>query len=317
MKHSLWLTTFLAWLHVPTCRHRLSPRFSLTTRAYLEHGKTAVKWAVAVLLLAPIPVHADEVIQLSNLSDGRISGPVVIYQPGDYLVVKDITAQGTVLDVRSDNVTIDLGWHTVKTISPQSSTIMIGEHDGVSITNGTVLGGRGTATLYSAGGAHLTLDRITIQGQDDTKPTIKTFGHNASITNCETTGSPEGIAIAIDGPDRGYHRVTNNAIVGIIMTRVPAAVIDSNVIDGKVLVLSEAPRTQVLNNTIRSNIFINASIEIRGGDSRIEGNSIDKELWLRSSGNFFANNVSIGEDPALRDDGDNRSAGNNYLPDRQ
>lgn len=100
------------------------------------HLKTTFRLGAAVLTAAFVAINAPAAAQT------LITGPQPITAPGSYQLAADIfAANGPVLEIQSDDVHLDLAGFQIRLNDPQAPVIEMGDHGGVRITNGMLLGG--------------------------------------------------------------------------------------------------------------------------------------------------------------------------------
>lgn len=157
-------------------------------------------------------------------SEGRmpISQPVVITQPGSYVVTSDIVTSSSAITIAASPVMLDLNGHTLSNPStppdPNEALIdVLPSATDVRIENGFLIGGDiGVNTGTTAGS--IRIEGVQFRGQLSTS--ILTRAKNVLIRGCTLRGAGMGMGIRVSGFDPqaggawGGGRVESNSVAG-------------------------------------------------------------------------------------------------------
>jgi hypothetical protein len=156
--------------------------------------------------------------------EGRIPifAPVVITQPGHYILTRDITAPtgANGIAIQSDNVTVDLNGHQVTGVAGLSLSA-IGIADGardITLRNGRILGGN-VGITYSSGtvGTRLVIDSLDISRTSDRAIDIRGAEY-IEVRSCRMVADSAGGStlrvLAVSGTDTFIGRFVGNTILG-------------------------------------------------------------------------------------------------------
>jgi len=234
-----------------------------------------MRWRAALplgfLVLALVPASASAAIPTRTLSCGEVITASV-------RLASDVTCQadfntdffGPALRVAADDVTLDLGGHTVTMNSTQSlrspGVVAVGAR--VTIRNGTVDAGGTAVELSGDYGRVVDLQATGREG-------ISAGGTGVRIARNTVNA---GFGISAGGPDL---RITDNSVTGAIAIQV-----------------SGAPGGVIARNSVRAStapaIWLNQTDGTRVVDNQVTAG--DDGVWVYSgSGNVVASNFVIGE----------------------
>jgi hypothetical protein len=185
------------------------------------------------LLIPAIPAWSGE---------GRIPvyGATVITEPGHYLVTRDITVNGTVVEIQVDGVTLDLGGHTLTSTSTFRDNIFIiaaaGGPRGVTVRNGRVSGGFAGVYVDTSLDPKVVLESLEIESSGDNGIYVRSPGH-ARITGCRVSGAALS-GIYMQGVSGAFEAVVEDNIVenvgsnGIELQGLRSGTVRGNVVTG-------------------------------------------------------------------------------------
>src|SRR5262245_4847684 len=156
--------------------------------------------------------------------EGRIPifGPVIITQPGHYILTKDISAPigGNGIAIQSDNVTVDLNGHQVTAVA-NFTLSAIGIADGsrdITLRSGRIAGGNAGITYSSTTvGARLEIDSLEISGTDAAYIDIRGAEY-VEVRSCRMVADAAGASgvfvTAVSGSNTFIGRFVGNTILG-------------------------------------------------------------------------------------------------------
>lgn len=267
-------------------------------------------------LALAIPAHAG---------DGRIPvfAPTTLSTPGHYVVTRNITVtSGSILTISTSNVEIDLNGFTLDGGASASPVISSSGFDGITIRNGTILGG--SRAMEINGGSRILVEDLHADGSPGTYgvllidvehfavrrnlfrdfntavlafsnsvPTIGTVEDNV-IEDC-------GQAVALnyaEGSAILNNRVKNAPSNGIQILFGKACMISGNTINGGVIRLSATHGTTISHNVVSNAPPGNIGIDLGGDDNLLLENTVTNgaSIGIAAGGdrNHLVGNVSNG-----------------------
>lgn len=155
-------------------------------------------------------------------SDGRIpigTVPYTISAPGSYYLTGNLTngASQTAITIAANNVSLDLGGHTLTTTSASFDVIASSGYTNINVVNGIVVGGYVGVDILNATAGAVLVENLTVSG----------FSH----TGIYVLGASNYPAVQIM-----HNRITTNAgsssAYGMVLNKVWGGQVFSNVIMG-------------------------------------------------------------------------------------
>lgn len=218
------------------------------------------------------------------------STPIVISAPGSYILTRDITSTASpVIDITSDNVTIDLNGRTI-TNNGSGAAIQIGT-TGITVRNGRLQGGQFGIFRNPFGQATLTVENVVIQNtlsQAITAPSMSAITiRSCRMVNTNTGGSFSGV-VFVNGPAVSGHLIDNE-----IVSTPGTAFNLLNLESGEI-------RDNVISHFNTSGGSNNSGINLGGTNVVIENNTVESTgstgngISLSTKGNFVAHNNITG-----------------------
>ncbi len=157
----------------------------------------------------------------SGAADGRVPvyQPTTISQPGSYYLTRDLTgaAGAAVIDIASDDVTLDLAGHTLR-VTGAGYGITAGNRSGVRIANGRIVGGYVGMSLFA--GSYV-VEHMDVRGQ------TSTTGLPTGIQIFANVGSPPARAVVRDNQVAGANGSSGR---GIFLQNVVGGAVEGNAV---------------------------------------------------------------------------------------
>lgn len=243
--------------------------------------------------------------------DGRIplSAPTLITQPGHYLLTKDLTlASGSLIDIATGNVTLDLNARTLTTASPSPAIRLLeGLSGNVTIRNGRLIGG-GIVTAFFSAPRMVRLEDLQItSGEINITLADPGFDPIVDISGCRVVN---GGIVTIHDPGAVMARIVNNFIQGggiYVQHARNCEIAENSVRNGSIELAGAVGGNQVRKNSVTGGvpfgIFIKTySLDAFSGNSLIVGNVVQNSgtgivvgaSYARVTGNVTSQNSGDG-----------------------
>ncbi|HZJ53879.1 MAG TPA: right-handed parallel beta-helix repeat-containing protein [Myxococcaceae bacterium] len=178
---------------------------------------------MAVLLLVALPLEArtaereDEVRELdvSSSPGRRLQRPIVIDQPGKYVLRRDLHARDVAIVIRASQVTLDLDGHALWGPAGKGVGIRIEDSSGVAVRDGSAgWFGTGVEVLRSR---NVTLKHLRILGEDrgGTPPDVEigvVIVNSYGVLVQENVIVDTFLGVFVRGGDSAGNRIAENVI---------------------------------------------------------------------------------------------------------
>jgi parallel beta-helix repeat protein len=255
---------------------------------------------------------------------GWVYEPLVITKPGHYAVVNPIRASGTIVDVRSSHVTLDLNGFVLECTTASSPVIAVRQAaglEGVVITNGTVRGGN----------ACVHLDRTVRSSLRSLRAAACPAGiylddNEALIVEGNQIGSLAEPAPLI-GDDCRNCTIRDNTVIGGVQSGISIGYARGGEISGN-RVWSSTTCFQIGGEGVRVKGNVASScgdamrIDVRFGtidDNQLSSSETGLTFGVQALDNLYRGNVvrDVTGEPFVDHGRGNVSAGDNFLPGRR
>jgi len=237
----------------------------------------------AMALTAPQKKNCEECIGCV-----RVSGPIVIEEPGCYYVTTNISAaSGDVIVIRANDVSLDLKGHTVGLAAASFDSVLRIDpgFTGISVFNGTITGGMPAVTLQWTTGPRSRLHFRNLTVKDCRRHAFHLTGlEQLDLVECRIiSDSSHGVmAFAGDGGFSGHvlgntFRCSDSNILSLSGVR--GAIIRGNTLTGEsdqFGIHVEGPANLIEGNTITS--IQGTGIHVQGNGNLVVDNTIDNAL---------------------------------------
>ena len=251
---------------------------------------------------------------IARADQGRIPvfQPVVLTQPGSYVLTRDITAtSGIPIDIQASHVTLDLNGHGITGGGSVPRLIEIeSPYTDIRIENGRLIGGiKGIYLNGAAGnpGTSVSIHAVDFSGQIGDAVTIDN-ALSFEMTSCSITNVDYGVTVSGPGPSdpRASIRIVGNRFVqvvqdGLTLLWARSALVYDNVFSEVsqrgmyVAGISEALITKnVFSNSVSPGTSGILMVDASGLllDNTFRG--VETAVWVSASGSRIAGNLFVG-----------------------
>lgn len=214
----------------------------------------------------------------SGLADeGRIpvfEAGTIIEEPGAYVVTRDLSGTGSLIEIRVDGVTLDLGGFTLSTTAVMDDAVELftpGGPKGVTIKNGRIQGGLAGIYMDAMVRTTVTIEDVEISGCGDAGIYLRSAAH-VRISRCRISGTGRH-GILVEGVSAPYTgSIEDNVIEGVAQDGIDMGGLKSGIV-----------RRNVITN-FGTNAAVNYGIFLYGGSAWDAGGNIVELNSIRSGG---------------------------------